>query len=455
MAFWTNASVLALAGDRDPEAVVTAQAEDLALEALSDGWEGPPYDPFDLARRMNIPVVARDELYDARIVPGPGDRFTLEYNPSRPRGRVRFSVAHELAHTLFPDAGDQIRHRSSRRERVDDDWQLEMLCNIAASELLMPTGAFPQLTNETLDIQHLMDLRRQYDVSTEALMLRVAKIADQPVTMFASSRPTGGNEFEGPLRIDYSRVGHAGGIDLRRGLRIPSESVAYDCTAVGYTAKGTEMWFGGVDVRVDAVGVPPYPGHPMPRVVGILRPTRKQGSSRGRHVEYVTGDATRPRGHGRRVIVHVVNDRTPNWGGGFARALRDRYPEAQATFREWSRSDSSHLRLGAIHIVTVGPELDVATLVAQKGYGPSSKPRIRYEALRAALRSLAEHLRDEAASVHMPRIGAGMARGNWDVVAELIRDELVDRGHGVTVYSLPGDKWQPPRSSSTQQTLNI
>ncbi len=160
MSFWTNKSVLALAGDQDPEEVVSAKAEEIALAALSDGWEGPPYDPFELARRLNIPVVARDELYDARIVPGPGKRFALEYNPSRPRGRVRFSVAHELAHTLFPDASEEIRYRDATTGRGGDDWQVELLCNIAASELLMPTGAFPQLREESLDIEHLMDLRR-------------------------------------------------------------------------------------------------------------------------------------------------------------------------------------------------------------------------------------------------------------------------------------------------------
>ena len=34
----------------------------------------------------------------------------------------------------------------------------------------------------------------------------------------------------------------------------------------------------------------------------------------------VTGNALEPRGPGERLIVHIVNDRTPNWGGGGSRA---------------------------------------------------------------------------------------------------------------------------------------
>jgi hypothetical protein len=58
---------------------------------------------------MRVPAVPREDLYDARLVPAEGGRVRLEFNPTRPRGRVRFTIAHELAHTFFPD------HRSFER----------------------------------------------------------------------------------------------------------------------------------------------------------------------------------------------------------------------------------------------------------------------------------------------------------------------------------------------------
>ena len=38
------------------------------------------------------------------------------------------------------------------------------------------------------------------------------------------------------------------------------------------------------------------------------------------------------------------------------------------------------------------------------------------------------------ASVHMPRIGCGLAGGTWDRIEPLIQTHLADRGIAVTVY---------------------
>ncbi len=37
----------------------------------------------------------------------------------------------------------------------------------------------------------------------------------------------------------------------------------------------------------------------------------------------------------------------------------------------------------------------------------------------------------------MPRMGAGLAGGNWVAIEKLIRHELSDKGISVTVYDLP------------------
>lgn len=437
-----------MAGTKDPEDAAVERAQRLALAAMSEGWEGPPYDPFDLARILGIAVEARDDLYDARIQVR-DKRLVVEYNPSRPRGRVRFSVAHELAHTLFEDVADEVRHRSPVEVGDESDgWQLEMLCNIAAGEILMPAGTFPELTNETLDIEHLMDLRSHYDVSTEALLLRVARLSEQPAAVFAASRTD--PQADSPLRIDYSRGTRTCSTPLRRGQRIPRSSDAYACTAVGYTARGDERW-DDEQLHVEMVGLPPYPGQRLPRVAGILRPIGPASTVSRRQIEFITGDATRPRGEGPRVIAHVVNDRTANWGGAFARALRDEYPVAQAQFRAWVSEDRDRLRLGAVQIAEVDRDLSVATMIAQRGYGEARRPRVRYEALRACLDEVASVALEQGAVVHMPRIGAGMAGGSWEVIAELIDMCVVGRGVEAVVYSLPNEPW--PASVPRQQTL--
>jgi len=158
-------------------------------------------------------------------------------------------------------------------------------------------------------------------------------------------------------------------------------------------------------------------------------------------VTYVVGDASDPTGDGRRVIAHIVNDRGW-WGKGFVMAVSDRWPEARREYQRWYQNadgESGSLHLGVVQFVSVGGGIEVANMVGQHGvrqqqFGP---PPIRYEALRGCLLSVATHALERRASVHMPRIGCGLAGGTWDRVEPLIMEHLVQRGVAVTVYDLP------------------
>jgi Zn-dependent peptidase ImmA (M78 family) len=433
--YWTNSSVLKFAQGREPIEAVSAAAQELVLDAIENGWGGPPFDPLELAALRGVRTVPRQDLHDARlVVDESGPR--IDFNPTRPRGRLRFSVAHELAHTLFPDFGEFVRHRSGPRS-LPDEWQLELLCDVAAAEMLMPVGSFPDLEQEQLQIASLMEYRQRYDVSTEALLLRAIKLAGRAAAVFAASR-VDGNDLASPFRIDYvisSPVRwHP---PLRRGANLPPASVLGDCTAVGFTARrDMPVEEGAGRVEIQCVGVPPFPGQRLPRVVGLLVPV-VANAVRPTLTE-VIGDATTPQGEGRKLIVHLVNDATPNWGGEFASALRRRYPEAQHSFRAWVQEDRSNLSLGRVHVVDLPPDIAVATMIAQRGWRPSVRPRIRYVALREGLQTVAKIATERDATVHLPRIGTGGAGGRWEIVAELIDQVLVARGIRVTVYDPPG-----------------
>ena len=143
------------------------------------------------------------------------------------------------------------------------------------------------------------------------------------------------------------------------------------------------------------------------------------------------------------MIAHIVNDKTPNWGAGFARQVRTKWNFVQQDFRRWAAESSRNLSLGNTHITDISSDLSVVHMVAQRGYGPSAKPRIRYAALRECLEHLAELAVKQNATVHMPRIGSGQARGHWGIIQELIDDSLVWRGVEVTIYDLPAA--EPPK----------
>ncbi len=113
--FWTHPSVLRFAGDRDPIEEVVSQASRITLAAIQAGWSGPPFDPFQLADHLRVRLAPREDVSDARIVQQPKGELQIEYNPNRPKARVRYSIAHDLAHSIFPDCGEMTRHRLSRQ----------------------------------------------------------------------------------------------------------------------------------------------------------------------------------------------------------------------------------------------------------------------------------------------------------------------------------------------------
>lgn len=437
---WTNASVKRLAGDADPVEAMQQRARRMVLEAQEHGWSGPPFDPFELAALLKLKVAPRSDIPDARTVPLSDGGLEIEYNPNRPAARVRFSLAHEIAHTLFPDCAETIRNRSKADLAASDEWQLETLCNIGAAELLMPVGSLPNSAVSKIGIDQVLELRAKFDVSTEAILLRLARVTDSPCAVFAASRVEEGKDA-GRYRIDYARL--AGGFTARlpAGALLPASTVLAECTAIGFTAKRSEAWPQvGSTVRVEALGIPPFPGRVFPRVVGVLVNPTSPDSARPK-IEYLSGDATAPRGQGRKIIAQVVNDRTPRWGAGFALAIARKYPEAQSEFIAWAGLDRNNLKLGKCHVTPIGDgTVEVYHIVAQHGYGPSKQPRIRYEALETGLAEVGAHALRVGATVHMPRIGCGEAGGTWGVVEELISEHLLHQHVRVTVYDLPNKK---------------
>ncbi|MFF4580083.1 macro domain-containing protein [Streptomyces sp. NPDC001389] len=152
-------------------------------------------------------------------------------------------------------------------------------------------------------------------------------------------------------------------------------------------------------------------------------------------ITFIAGDATSPQAKGPKVIAHVCND-LGGWGKGFVLAISKRWPEPEKDYRTWHRARSGNdFGLGAVRLVQVRPDLWVANMVAQRGIrtGSSGVP-IRYDALERCLTALADHALERGASVHMPRIGCGLAGGKWSRVETLITETLCAKDIAVTVY---------------------
>jgi O-acetyl-ADP-ribose deacetylase (regulator of RNase III) len=156
-------------------------------------------------------------------------------------------------------------------------------------------------------------------------------------------------------------------------------------------------------------------------------------------ISYIIGDATQPAGDRPKIIVHVCND-VGAWGRGFVVALSKRWPEPEQRYRAWHRrEENAPFALGELQFVQVAEILWVANLIGQKDVRTvGGVPPVRYEAIRKGLQRVCAEARRLGASVHMPRIGCGLAGGNWEEVSLIVDQELSQKGVSVTVYDLSG-----------------
>jgi O-acetyl-ADP-ribose deacetylase (regulator of RNase III) len=151
-------------------------------------------------------------------------------------------------------------------------------------------------------------------------------------------------------------------------------------------------------------------------------------------VNYIIGDATNPKIEGNKIIVHVCND-IGGWGKGFVMAISKRWKQPEQHYREWFKSNDN-FSLGQVQFVQVEEELWVANLIGQHKINKDENGNapIRYEAIFLGLEKVGQFAIDKNATVHMPRIGCGLAGGTWDKIEPLIIKSLLENEIETYVY---------------------
>lgn len=151
-------------------------------------------------------------------------------------------------------------------------------------------------------------------------------------------------------------------------------------------------------------------------------------------INYLKGDATQPLITGNKIIVHICND-IGGWGKGFVTAISKRWKAPEKQYRAWYKS-KDQFALGEVQFVQVEDDLWVANLIGQHKIYKDEQglPPIRYEAVAEGLQKVAEFATEHQASVHMPRIGCGLAGGTWDKIEPLILQSLIAKNVDVDVY---------------------
>lgn len=153
-------------------------------------------------------------------------------------------------------------------------------------------------------------------------------------------------------------------------------------------------------------------------------------------ITYLVGDATAPISDGPKIIVHCCNN-VGAWGAGFVLAVSKRWSEPEEVYRDVADRFRDNIPLGRVDFVHVGPGLTVANIIGQDGVGwDAGMPPIRYHAIAKALIDVCREAKWHGASVHMPRIGCGLAGGTWDQVSRFVEMALCVFDVPVFVYDL-------------------
>lgn len=132
-----------------------------------------------------------------------------------------------------------------------------------------------------------------------------------------------------------------------------------------------------------------------------------------------------------KVIAHGCNC-SGGFGSGFAKAVAERYPQVKDSYLY--RFNTVGWKLGDVQLIGVGDGSgrEIANCATQERYGkPSNGPYVSYPAIRKVIKEL---VRSYPQGFAMPKIGAGLAGGNWDIISEIINEESGDVE--VRVYEL-------------------
>ncbi len=179
-------------------------------------------------------------------------------------------------------------------------------------------------------------------------------------------------------------------------------------------------------------------------------------------IEYIKGDATLP--HIRKdylnIICHCCNA-FGGWGRGFVVPLGKRYPQSKIDYVNFCRSyqDSNEHRcelMGQVCFSVVAPDLIVANLIGQYFYSKNQRQYVKqdgilpmflptpegrfvcYNAIEKGFMAISDYTEriDKPVVIHMPRIGCGLAGGDWSKIEKLIERSFCANDIHVIVYDL-------------------
>ena len=135
---------------------------------------------------------------------------------------------------------------------------------------------------------------------------------------------------------------------------------------------------------------------------------------------YIKGDITETE---LKYIGHGVNCQN-KIGSGVAKALYEKFPEVKEQYHKFFEYPRGKSPLGCSQLVHTKEGKRIYNLFTQEYYGYDEKRYVNYAALVNCFMELAEFRAGE--TIAIPKIGCGLAGGDWNIVEQLINDTVGD-----------------------------
>jgi O-acetyl-ADP-ribose deacetylase (regulator of RNase III) len=126
------------------------------------------------------------------------------------------------------------------------------------------------------------------------------------------------------------------------------------------------------------------------------------------------------------VIVHGCNCQC-QMGKGIALSIKQQFPEAFEADLRTPKGDPAKLGTISFAMVERPPARFVVVNAYTQFHWRGDGVLADYDAIRSAFRSIKQQFGGRR--IGYPMIGAGLARGDWSVIAPIIDDELVGEDH--------------------------
>lgn len=178
---------------RQATSLIVERARLLVNKLIEDrGNDKPPFLPEEFARLQGVKRIVKTELgkTSAVLLRFP-DGVVIKVNKNHHPDRQHFSIAHEIGHLLFSELKlehyiNSIEYRTfnpQAKERTREKAR-ERLCDIAATELLMPEQVFKKyLTDFGLSINSVEPLAHIFRTSNLTTAFRIAEVSSEPCLM--------------------------------------------------------------------------------------------------------------------------------------------------------------------------------------------------------------------------------------------------------------------------------